>query len=360
MLTCAEAGATRNTAPIATAANNLDFMSRSPRPLLLQVHGPVLADLRPWGRYTAPEMYESGGMAVVGKRLLEAGLLHPEEKTVTGRSLGEEIERAREPEGQDVIKLLDRPLKKEGGIAILRGNLTPGGCVMKVSGQTKRLHSGAARVFEREEDAFAAIKEGRIQPNDVMVLRNEGPKGGPGMREMQLVTGALQRPLAKREFPGQPALLTNELSARLIESFPGIDFNFSQYIQDNVQEAISGVKGENSIKLFGNDLQTLTTVADQIKATMKTVPGIADLAVFNSVGQPTIRIDIDRYTAGRYGLAPGDINAAVQTAIGGQVAGDAFEDGSDRHFPIVVRLAQPYRQSLEAIDRLTIGSQNPA
>jgi len=106
--------------------------------------------------------------------------------------LGEEIARAREPEGQDVIKQLDRPLKKEGGIAILRGNLAPGGCVMKVSGQTKRLHRGPARVFEREEDAFIAIKEGRIQPNDVMVLRNEGPKGGPGMREMQLVTGALQ------------------------------------------------------------------------------------------------------------------------------------------------------------------------
>jgi len=153
---------------------------------------PVLADLRPWGTYTAPEMYAAGGMAVVGKRLLEAGLLHPEEKTVTGRSLGEEIARAREPEGQDVIKQLDRPLKKEGGIAILRGNLAPGGCVMKVSGQTKRLHRGPARVFEREEDAFIAIKEGRIQPNDVMVLRNEGPKGGPGMREMQLVTGALQ------------------------------------------------------------------------------------------------------------------------------------------------------------------------
>jgi dihydroxy-acid dehydratase len=153
---------------------------------------PVLADLRPWGTYTAPEMYAAGGMAVVGKRLLEAGLLHPEEKTVTGRSLGEEIARANEPEGQDVIKLLERPLKKEGGIAILRGNLAPGGCVMKLSGETKKLHSGAARVFEREEDAFAAIKKGRIRPNDVMVLRNEGPKGGPGMREMQLVTGALQ------------------------------------------------------------------------------------------------------------------------------------------------------------------------
>ena len=153
---------------------------------------PVLADLRPWGAYTAPEMYAAGGMAVVGKRLLEAGLLHPDEKTVTGRSLGEEIARAREPEGQNVIKRLDRPLKKEGGIAILRGNLAPGGCVMKVSGQTKRMHSGPARVFEREEDAFAAIKEGRIRPNDVMVLRYEGPKGGPGMREMQFVTGALQ------------------------------------------------------------------------------------------------------------------------------------------------------------------------
>jgi dihydroxy-acid dehydratase len=153
---------------------------------------PVLADLKPWGTYTAPEMYAAGGMAVVGKRLLEAGLLHPEERTVTGRSLGKEIEGASEPEGQDVIKPLDRALKQEGGIAILRGNLAPGGCVMKLSGETKRTHSGAARVFEREEDAFTSIKEGSVKPNDVMVLRNEGPKGGPGMREMQLVTGALQ------------------------------------------------------------------------------------------------------------------------------------------------------------------------
>jgi dihydroxy-acid dehydratase len=153
---------------------------------------PVLADMRPWGTYTGPEMYAAGGMAVVGKRLLEAGLLHPDERTVTGRTLGEEVQRAPEPEGQDVIKPLARPLKKEGGIAILRGNLAPGGCVMKISGQTKRIHSGPARVFEREEDAFASLKQGRIKPNDVMVLRNEGPQGGPGMREMQLVTGALQ------------------------------------------------------------------------------------------------------------------------------------------------------------------------
>jgi dihydroxy-acid dehydratase len=153
---------------------------------------PVLADLRPWGTYTAPEMYEAGGMPVVGKRLLQAGLLHPGEMTVTGRTLGAEIERSREPAGQSVIKPLDQPLKKEGGLAILRGNLAPGGCVIKISGQKKTVHRGPARVFDREEDAFQAIKDGGIQPNDVMVLRYEGPRGGPGMREMQLVTGALQ------------------------------------------------------------------------------------------------------------------------------------------------------------------------
>ena len=153
---------------------------------------PVLADMRPWGTYTAPEMYEAGGMPVVGKRLLQAGLLHGDAKTVTGRTLGEEIERAAEPAGQQVIKPLDRALKPEGGLAILRGTLAPGGCVIKISGQKKALHRGPARVFDREEDAFQAIKSGRIQPNDVMVLRYEGPKGGPGMREMQLLTGALQ------------------------------------------------------------------------------------------------------------------------------------------------------------------------
>lgn len=153
---------------------------------------PVLADLRPWGNFTAPEMHEAGGMAVVGKRLVEAGLLHGDERTVTGRTLGEEIKRAPEPTGQQVIRPLAQPLKPQGGLAILRGNLAPGGCVIKLSGQAKTVHRGPARVFEREEDAFEAIKAGAIRPNDVMVLRNEGPKGGPGMREMQLVTGALQ------------------------------------------------------------------------------------------------------------------------------------------------------------------------
>jgi dihydroxy-acid dehydratase len=153
---------------------------------------PVLADLKPWGTYTAPEMYEAGGMAVVGKRLLEAGILHASAKTVSGRTLGEEIRAASEPSGQNVIKPLEKALKPEGGIAILRGNLAPEGCVIKISGQKKYSHRGPARVFEREEDAFQAVKKGKIKPNDVIVIRYEGPKGGPGMREMLHVTGALQ------------------------------------------------------------------------------------------------------------------------------------------------------------------------
>jgi dihydroxy-acid dehydratase len=153
---------------------------------------PLLADLKPWGNYTAPEMYEAGGMPVVAMRLLEAGLLHGGEKTVSGRTIGEEARAAREAPGQKVIRSLKEPLKAQGGLAILRGNLAPDGCVAKVSGQKKDVHRGPARVFEREEDAFAAVKAGKIKPNDVVVIRWEGPKGGPGMREMLHVTGAIQ------------------------------------------------------------------------------------------------------------------------------------------------------------------------
>jgi len=153
---------------------------------------PLLADLKPWGNYTAPEMYEAGGMAVVAMRLLEAGLLHGGEKTVSGRTIGEEARAAKEPPGQKVIRSLKDPLKAQGGLAILRGNLAPDGCVAKVSGQKKDVHRGPARVFDREEDAFAAVKAGKIKPNDVVVIRWEGPKGGPGMREMLHVTGAIQ------------------------------------------------------------------------------------------------------------------------------------------------------------------------
>src|SRR5262245_3798333 len=151
--------------------------------------------------------------------------------------------------------------------------------------------------------------------------------------------------------------LIGDMNDALQKAFPGVEFTFSQYIQDNVQEAASGVKGENSVKVFGNDLETLAKVADDIKNAIATVPGITDLAVSASLGQPTIRIDIDRNRAARYNLAPGDINATVQAAIGGQAAGDVYENGSDRHFPMVVRLAPRYRENLEAIKRIPIGVQ---
>ena len=153
--------------------------------------------------------------------------------------------------------------------------------------------------------------------------------------------------------------LTAKLLAQLQEKFPGVEFNFSQYLQDNVSEAVSGVKGENSIKLYGNDLQALTDTANKIKGVLATVQGITDLAVFTSLGQPTIQIDVDRARAARYGLSPGDINTTIRTAIGGDSAGDLYEPGSDRHFPIIVRLAPEYRRSAEAIQNLRVGAQGP-
>jgi heavy metal efflux system protein len=154
--------------------------------------------------------------------------------------------------------------------------------------------------------------------------------------------------------------LTEMVNAKLEEQFPGVEFNFSQTIEDNVEEAASGVKGANSVKLFGNDLDTLEKSAEEIAKVMATVQGIEDLAVLSSLGQPTVKIDVDRARAARYGLATGDINSTLQAAIGGQAAGDLFEDGSDRHFPIMVRLAPEYRKSLAAIRRITIGAPNPS
>jgi cobalt-zinc-cadmium resistance protein CzcA len=150
--------------------------------------------------------------------------------------------------------------------------------------------------------------------------------------------------------------LTKTMTGELGQQFPGVDFNFSQYIQDNVEEAASGVKGENSVKIYGNDLETLEKTAKSIVAVLARIPGIEDLAVFRSLGQPTIRIDVDRVRAARYGLAPGDINAVVQTAIGGQSAGDLYEASSDRHFPMMVRLAVPYRQNLDVIRHIPVAA----
>ena len=153
--------------------------------------------------------------------------------------------------------------------------------------------------------------------------------------------------------------LTQQINDALAAEFPGVDFNFSQYIQDNVEEAASGVKGENSIKLYGNDLEAIQKTAYRIKQVMKTVRGVTDLSVFDTVGQPTLNIEIDRARAARYGLAPGDINTTIQAAIGGTAAGNVYEYGSDRNFPIVLRLAPQYRQSLDAIRHITVGTTNP-
>jgi dihydroxy-acid dehydratase len=152
---------------------------------------PILCDLKPAGQYVAVDLYKAGGVPVMLQRLQEAGLIHEEPITVTGQTIGELASAATETEGQRVVRGLDEPLKATGGLAILRGNLAPEGSVIKLAGHEKRHHSGPARVFEGEEAAFAAVTHGGIQAGDVVVIRNEGPAGGPGMREMLAVTGAI-------------------------------------------------------------------------------------------------------------------------------------------------------------------------
>ncbi|WP_168076783.1 CusA/CzcA family heavy metal efflux RND transporter [Caulobacter sp. SSI4214] len=153
--------------------------------------------------------------------------------------------------------------------------------------------------------------------------------------------------------------LTAELQKRLKDRFPGVDFEFSQYIEDNVDEAASGVKGANSVKIFGPDLNVLTRLASQMQDQMSHVRGIADLGVAASLGQPTVRIEVDRLAAARYGLTPDDVNGVVSAAIGGQSPGDLYERGTDRHFPIVLRLPSDQRGTLAAIRRITIGAPTP-
>jgi len=152
---------------------------------------PLLADLKPGGRFYATDLFRAGGVPVVIKRLLDADLIHRDAMTVTGQKIADLSADGAEPEGQEVIRPLDNPLKPNGGFAILRGNLAPDGCVVKLSGHGRLEHKGPARVFESEEEAFAAVKEQSIQKGDVVVIRNEGPSGGPGMREMLAVTAAL-------------------------------------------------------------------------------------------------------------------------------------------------------------------------
>ncbi len=152
---------------------------------------PLLADLKPGGRYVATDLYKAGGIELVAQRLLEAGKLHADALTVTGMSIGDEARKARETPGQKVVYTAEKPLKASGGLVILRGNLAPEGCVVKIAGHDMRHHTGPARVFDTEEAAFEAVQGGRIKSGDVVVIRYEGPKGGPGMREMLGVTAAI-------------------------------------------------------------------------------------------------------------------------------------------------------------------------
>src|SRR5437588_8504292 len=152
---------------------------------------PLIADLKPGGRFVATDLFEAGGIALVALRLLDAGLLHAEALTVSGKTIGEEAKKAVETPDQEVVRPAGAPLKVTGGLVILKGNLAPEGCVVKVAGHEIQHHAGPARVFDSEEQAFAAVQQGAIQPGDVVVIRYEGPKGGPGMREMLAVTAAL-------------------------------------------------------------------------------------------------------------------------------------------------------------------------
>ncbi len=152
---------------------------------------PIIADLKPGGRFVATDLYAAGGTALVAKRLLEDGLLRGDSITVTGRTLAEEAAAAKEAPAQQVVRKLAAPLKPTGGLVILKGNLAPDGCVLKVAGHDVQNFRGPARVFDNEEAAFAAVEKNIIKAGDVIVIRYEGPKGGPGMREMLAVTGAL-------------------------------------------------------------------------------------------------------------------------------------------------------------------------
>jgi len=169
----------------AGVALNIDDFDR------LAERTPLLCDLKPGGRFNAADLYNAGGIEVVTSRLKEAGLLHTDAQTVSGITIGEHADRANETPGQEVVRPLDNPVKATGGLAILRGNLAPEGSVVKLAGHERRLHSGPAKVFEQEAEAMDAVTHGRIEAGDVVVIRNEGPVGGPGMREMLAVTGAI-------------------------------------------------------------------------------------------------------------------------------------------------------------------------
>jgi dihydroxy-acid dehydratase len=152
---------------------------------------PLVADLKPGGRFVATDLYKAGGVGVITKRLADAGVLHADALTVTGRTIGEETADTEETPGQVVVRETSDPIKPHGGFAILRGNLAPDGCVVKLAGTERLKQTGPARVFESEEEAFEAVSKQDIHAGEIIVIRNEGPSGGPGMREMLHVTAAI-------------------------------------------------------------------------------------------------------------------------------------------------------------------------
>ena len=188
---CASGGSTNAVLHLIAIAHELDIALTMEDFDLISERTPFICDLSPGGKYAAKDYQEAGGSRLLAKRLLERGQLH-DIQTVTGKSLHAEAQLAQETPGQDVIHDWSQPLKNTGGLVILRGNLAPEGCVVKVAGHERIHHSGPARVFDSEDACFHAVEQGEIKPNDVCVIRYEGPKGGPGMREMLAVTAAIK------------------------------------------------------------------------------------------------------------------------------------------------------------------------
>jgi len=188
---CASGGSTNGVLHLIALAHELGIELTMDDFERISRRTPLFADLKPGGRFVATDLYAAGGVPVILERLAKAGILHGEAITVTGRTIGEEAAAATEAPGQEVVRRVEDPLKPEGGLAILRGNLAPEGSVVKVAGTERRRQTGPARVFESEEECFRAVKDQQIKPGDIVVIRNEGPVGGPGMREMLQVTAAI-------------------------------------------------------------------------------------------------------------------------------------------------------------------------
>jgi len=188
---CASGGSTNAVLHLIALARELDIELTMDDFERISRATPLFADLKPGGRFVATDLFAAGGVPLILKRLSESGNLHEDALTVTGKTIGEVAAGASEKPGQEVVRPLDDPLKPEGGLAILRGNLAPDGAVVKLAGTERTKQTGPARVFESEEECFRAVKDRKIEPGDVVVIRNEGPSGGPGMREMLQVTAAI-------------------------------------------------------------------------------------------------------------------------------------------------------------------------